>query len=77
MTGITFAIVGAGAIGKVYANALAELPDIAELRLVVSRTASSARSLADTHNCAWSDKVAGYLYEDLAADVDAVRALLK
>lgn len=72
MTRIRFAIVGAGAIGKVFANALAELPDIAELRLVVSRSASSARSLADIHDCAWSENVAGYLHEDVAADVDAV-----
>ena len=72
VTRIGFAIVGAGIIGEVFANALAKLADAAELRLVVSRTGSSARALAEAYGCAWSDDVAGYLHEDIAAGVDAV-----
>ncbi|WP_226909785.1 Gfo/Idh/MocA family protein [Georgenia ruanii] len=48
-----FALVGAGAIGRVFADALARVDD-AELRVVVTRTEGSARELAAAHAAAWS-----------------------
>jgi predicted dehydrogenase len=40
-------VIGAGAIADVHAQAITGLPEVAELRLVVSRSDASARRLAD------------------------------
>ncbi|MGB7982116.1 MAG: Gfo/Idh/MocA family oxidoreductase [Candidatus Nanopelagicales bacterium] len=69
MRPLGFAIVGAGAIGPVFADAVAATAD-AELRLVVARRAEPARELAEAHGAAWSADPEGYL--DAADDVDVV-----
>lgn len=69
MRPLGFALVGAGAIGRVFADALARVDD-AELRLVVARSEGSARPLAEAHGARWSTDAAGYL--GAADDVDVV-----
>ena len=49
---LRFALVGAGVIGKVHAEALAELPEVAELVAVVDRDPAKARALADRYGVA-------------------------
>ncbi|HEU0042674.1 MAG TPA: Gfo/Idh/MocA family oxidoreductase [Jiangellaceae bacterium] len=66
---VRFALVGAGTIGQVHAQAIQGLPDVAELRLVVSRRAEPATALAAAHGAEWSTDVDG-LWAD--PDVDAV-----
>lgn len=46
---IRFALVGAGVIGKVHAEALAGLPEVAELVAVVDTDAAAAKALAERH----------------------------
>ncbi|TRW46181.1 Gfo/Idh/MocA family protein [Georgenia yuyongxinii] len=69
MRPLGFALVGAGAIGRVFADAVAATAD-AELRLVVARRPDPARELAATHGAAWSTDLDGYLAA--ADDVDVV-----
>ncbi|WP_448071933.1 Gfo/Idh/MocA family protein [Georgenia yuyongxinii] len=68
MRPLGFAIVGAGAIGGVFADAVAQTAD-AELRLVVARRPDPVRALAEAHGAAWSTDLDGYLAAD---DVDVV-----
>jgi UDP-N-acetyl-2-amino-2-deoxyglucuronate dehydrogenase len=58
---IRFALVGAGVIGKVHAEALSQLPDVAELVAVVDRDPARARELATRYGAAVA-----------TADLDAV-----
>jgi UDP-N-acetyl-2-amino-2-deoxyglucuronate dehydrogenase len=69
MRPLGFAVVGAGAIGRVFADAVAGAAD-AELRLVVARRPDPARELAEAHGAAWSTDLEGYLAT--AEDVDVV-----
>ncbi|MFD1505043.1 Gfo/Idh/MocA family oxidoreductase [Georgenia yuyongxinii] len=68
---VGFALVGAGTIARVTADAISRL-DGAELRLVVDRSAASAAALADEYGAQWSDDVPGYLSAPAAASVDVV-----
>jgi predicted dehydrogenase len=67
---IRFAVVGAGVIGDVHAQAIRRLPDLAMLSLVVSRREATARGLAEARGAS------GYStdYEAVLADhdIDAV-----
>jgi UDP-N-acetyl-2-amino-2-deoxyglucuronate dehydrogenase len=67
---VRFAVVGAGLIGDVHAQAIRRLPDLAVLSLVVSRRAATARRLAEGRGAR------GYStdYEAVLADhdIDAV-----
>ena len=58
---IRFALVGAGVIGTVHAEALSQLPDVAELVAVVDRDPARARELATRYGAAVA-----------TADLDAV-----
>ena len=67
---VRFAVVGAGVIGEVHARAIRSLPDVAELRLVVSTREATARRLAEAQGATgWSAD-----YQAVLADpeVDAV-----
>jgi predicted dehydrogenase len=67
---VRFAVVGAGVIGEVHARAVRSLPDVAELRLVVSTREATARRLAEAQGATgWSAD-----YQAVLADpeVDAV-----
>jgi UDP-N-acetyl-2-amino-2-deoxyglucuronate dehydrogenase len=67
---VRFAVVGAGAIGDVHARAIRSLPEVAELRLVVSTREATARRLAEAQGVTgWSTD-----YQAVLADpeVDAV-----
>jgi UDP-N-acetyl-2-amino-2-deoxyglucuronate dehydrogenase len=67
---VRFAVVGAGAIGDVHARAIRSLPEVAELRLVVSTREATARRLAEAQGATgWSTD-----YQAVLADpeVDAV-----
>jgi UDP-N-acetyl-2-amino-2-deoxyglucuronate dehydrogenase len=68
---LRFAVVGSGVIAGVIAAALADVED-AELRVVVGRSADSARRLADQHGARWTDDIAGWLRTPVAASVDVV-----
>jgi predicted dehydrogenase len=45
---VRFAVIGAGVIGDVHAQAIWSLPDVAELSLVVSTARATARRMAET-----------------------------
>jgi predicted dehydrogenase len=67
---VRFAIIGAGVIGDVHAQAIRSLPDVAALSLIVSTREASARRLAEARG-------AGGYSTDLGAaladpDIDAV-----
>jgi predicted dehydrogenase len=67
---VRFAVVGAGVIGDVHARAIRSLPEVAELRLVVSTREATARRLAEAQGATgWSTD-----YQAVLADpeVDAV-----
>jgi len=60
---VRFAVVGAGVIGDVHAQAITSLPDVAELCLVASTREAPARRLAEAHGA-----------RAYSTDVDAVVA---
>ncbi|HWD46813.1 MAG TPA: Gfo/Idh/MocA family oxidoreductase [Actinomycetota bacterium] len=67
---VRFAVVGAGVIGDVHARAIRSLPEVAELRLVVSTREATARRLAEAQGATgWSTD-----YQAMLADpeIDAV-----
>jgi UDP-N-acetyl-2-amino-2-deoxyglucuronate dehydrogenase len=67
---VRFAVVGAGVIGDVHAWAIRSLPEVAELRLVVSTREATARRLAEAQGASgWSTD-----YQAVLADpgIDAV-----
>ena len=66
---LRFALVGAGVIGKVHAEALAALPDVAELVAVVDRDPAKARELAARYGAESATDLDAVLRRD---DVDAV-----
>ena len=66
---LRFALVGAGVIGKVHAQALAELPDVAELVAVVDRDPAKAQELADRYGAEATTDLDAVLRRD---DIDAV-----
>lgn len=66
---IRFALVGAGAIGRTHARALAGLPDVAELVTVVDLDPARARELAAQHGAEATTDLAAVLRRD---DIDAV-----
>ena len=68
MQPLRFAVVGAGNIGKIHLQAIEHVPD-ATATVLVNRTESSGRPIADAHGCDWTDDWAGAV---VRADVDAV-----
>ena len=66
---LRFALVGAGVIGKVHAEALAALPDVAELVAVVDTDLAKAQALAGPYGAAAHTDLSAVLQRD---DVDAV-----
>jgi predicted dehydrogenase len=68
MCPLRFALVGAGNIAKIYMDAFAAIPD-AQVTVVVSRTESRGRALAQQGGADWSDDFRTAVARD---DVDAV-----
>ena len=66
---LRFALVGAGVIGEVHAEALAALPDVAELVAVVDRDPAKARELAARYGAESATDLDAVLRRD---DVDVV-----
>jgi UDP-N-acetyl-2-amino-2-deoxyglucuronate dehydrogenase len=67
---VRFAVVGAGVIGDVHAQAIQRLPEVAALHLVVSTREASARRLAETRGAGgYSTDYAAVLADP---DIDAV-----
>jgi UDP-N-acetyl-2-amino-2-deoxyglucuronate dehydrogenase len=67
---VRFAVIGAGAIGDVHAQAIRSLPDVAALSLIVSTREASARRLAEAHGAGgYSTDYAAVLADP---DIDAV-----
>jgi UDP-N-acetyl-2-amino-2-deoxyglucuronate dehydrogenase len=58
---VRFAVVGAGVIGDVHAQAIRSLPEVAELSLVVSRREATARRLGEAHAAGYSTDYAAAL----------------
>ena len=68
MEPIKFAIIGAGNIGKILAEAIAHVSQ-AQVSVVCNRTEAPGRALADQHNAAW---LADYEAAVVRDDVDVV-----
>ena len=66
---IRFALIGAGVIGNVHADALADLPHVAELVAVIDRDPAKAQELATRHGAEAATDLDAVLRRD---DIDAV-----
>ena len=67
---VRFAIIGAGVIGDVHAQAIRSLPDVAALSLIVSTREVSARRLAEARGAGGYSTDLDAVFAD--ADIDAV-----
>ncbi len=68
MTPLNFAIIGAGNIGKIHAEAIAHIPQ-AKVSIVCNRSKGPGRALAEEHQALWMADYAEAVTRD---DVDAV-----
>ena len=66
---LRFALVGAGVIGRTHAQALADLPDVAELVTIVDRDPAKAQELAARYGAEATTDLDAVLRRD---DIDAV-----
>jgi len=67
---VRFAIIGAGVIGDVHAQAIRSLPDVAALSLIVSTREASARRLAEARGAGGYSTDLDAVFAD--PDIDAV-----